>query len=407
MALRDDRHRRIVLGERTERQSLHAVQIRLVEQLHPTGRRHIALVRHEELLGPAERTAHGLAAAHGRLRPGLDGVQHRLGARQHHVPGTGLGELHQVQRVVGTAQVDHLTGRPGERLARARAVAALACRMGGDDEVLLGGGFEADVVGHPSGEYGEVGGNTPEPALQMVGVAVGEHATHLVELAHDRLALESATPGGVPGAEHLDGPFECFDLLRPDGCGLVPVEAGRVRVEGIVDPWSVGRQHGVGVQPVVHGAGDGRSCGERGARAHQAASVEHEVHSREFGEDRCRPFGRPRQTVGIVFRPDLFPLPHTPAPAEPEVLDGHDTTESLGEQGCQHFGHGIAGGLPHVDPAPHARGVGGQLRVAHGRRLPVHHSREFALGPAGKAEQIRQTGVGFSGHVKPPGSRLS
>lgn len=160
------------------------------------------------------------------------------------------------------------------------------------------------------------------------------------------------------------------------------------------------------VQPVVHGAGDGRAGGERGARTHQAASVEHEVHSREFGEDRCRPLGRPRQLIGMVFRPGVTPFPHTPASAEPEVLDGHDTAESLGEQSCQHFRHGITG-TPHVDPAPDTRGVGGQLRVAHGRRLPVHHSREFALGPAGQAEQVAETGVGFSGHFKPPGSRLT
>ena len=94
-------------------------------------------------------------------------------------------------------------------------------------------------------------------------------------------------------------------------------------------------------------------------------------------------------------------------PVEPEVLDGHDTAESLGEQGRQHLRHRIARGLPHVDPAPHPRGVGRQLRVAHGRRLPVDEPREFAFGPAGEAEQVREAGVGFLGHVKPPGSRLS
>lgn len=88
--------------------------------------------------------------------------------------------------------MDHLTGGAGERLTGAGTVPALARRVGRDHEVLLGGGFEADVVGHPAGEDREVGGDAPEAALQMIGVAVGEHAAHLVELAHDGLALESA-----------------------------------------------------------------------------------------------------------------------------------------------------------------------------------------------------------------------
>lgn len=246
-----------MLGQRTEGERLHAVHIGLVEHLHPTGRRHIALVRDEELLGLAEGAPHGLAAPHRRLRPGLDGAQHRLRTGQGLVAGAGFGELHQVERVVGAAQVHHLACRPGERLSGARPVAALAGRVGGDDEVLLGGGFEAYVVGHPARQDGEVGGDAPQTPLEMIGVAVGEHATHLVELAHDRLALESAAPGRVPGTEDLDRVLQCLDLLGADRCGFVPVETGGIGVQGIVGPWSVGRQSGVAVQPVVHGAGDG------------------------------------------------------------------------------------------------------------------------------------------------------
>lgn len=62
--------------------------------------------------------------------------------------------------------MDHLTGRPGQRLAGLWPVAALARRVGGDDEVLLRGGFEADVVGHPPGEYGEIGGDAPQAPLE-------------------------------------------------------------------------------------------------------------------------------------------------------------------------------------------------------------------------------------------------
>jgi hypothetical protein len=51
----------------------------------------------------------------------------------------------------------------------------------------------------------------------------------------------------------------------------------------------------------------------------------------------------------------------------------------------------------HTDPA----------LTADAPRLPVDQPREFALGPAGQAEQVREPGVGLSAHVKPPGSRLS
>lgn len=239
-------------------------------------------------------------------------------------------------------------------------------------------------------------------------MVVGEHAAHLVQLAHDGLALEATAPGGVPGPEDFHRALQRFDLLGTDGRGLVAVVARGIGLEPVpAEAWRGGGGQGVGVQPVVHGVGEGGAGGERGARAHQTATVEHEVHSREFGEDRGCAFGRPRQAVGVLLRPVLLPWRCAPLPYEPEVLDGHDTTEPLGEQGCQYGRHGFARGLPHVDPAPYPRGVGGQLVVAHGRRLPVDHPREFAFGPPGQPEQIGQAGVGSFAHVKPPGSRLS
>ncbi len=262
-------------------------------------------------------------------------------------------------------------------------------------------------MGHPAREHREVGGDAPEPALEMGGVVVGEHPAHLVELAHDGLALEAAAPGGVPGAEDLDGVLQFVDLLRADGRRFVAVPARLLGVEGVALVRPVGREDGVGVEPVVHGGAEGGARGERGTRAHQAASVEHEVHSREFGEERGRLLGRPRHTVGVVDAPSGVRAPRAPAPDQAEILYGHDTAETLGEQGGHHPGHGVAGDLAHLDPAPYARGVGGQLGVAHGRRPPVHQSREFALGPAGHAEQVAKAGVGLSAHVKPPGSRLT
>lgn len=238
-------------------------------------------------------------------------------------------------------------------------------------------------------------------------MTVGKHAADLVELADHGLALEPAAAGGVPGAEDLHGAFQRVDLLGADGRRLVAVEADLVVAvrrfeagdgERIGVCRGTGARCRVGVQPVVHGAGQRGACGERRARAHQTASVEHEVHSREFREDRGGPLGSPRQpVVGL-------PPPRTAAPGEPEVLGGYDTAEALGEQRGQHLRHRISGGLPHVDPAPHPRGVGRQLRMAHGRRLPVDQSRQFALGPSGQSEKVRETGVRLPAHVKPPGS---
>lgn len=301
----------------------------------------------------------------------------------------------------------HLAGRPRQRFPGAGAVAALVRGVRGDDEVLLRRGLQTHVVGHPARQDREVGGDAPQAPLELGWMVVGEHAAHLVELAHDRLALEAAATGGVPGPEHLDRALQFLDLLGPDGRGLVAVESGGFRVQWVVEVGGVGPERGVGVQPVVHGAAECGSRGERGTRAHQAASVEHEVHSREFGEDRGGSFGRPQHAVGIFALPVALPFPRTPVPYQTKVLHGHDTAETLGEQSRQHPRHRIARDLSHVDPTPYPRGVRRQLGVAHGRRLPVDQSREFALGPAGHAEQVRKAGVGLSAHVKPPGSRLS
>ncbi|CAM5407584.1 hypothetical protein SANTM175S_09092 [Streptomyces antimycoticus] len=257
MALGDARRPRLMLGEGAVDQPLHPVQIRLVEQLHPARRRPLVPVRDEQLLRLAQGAAHRLAVALGRLRPCLDGAEHGPGARQRGLARTGLGQRHQIQGVVRAAQVDHLPGGPGERLARPGAVAALAGRVGRDDEVLLGGGLQADVMGHPAGEHRQVGRHPPQSALQMLGVAVGEHAAHLVELADHGLALESAAAGRVPGAEDLDRGLQGVDLLGADRGGLIAVEAHGLDGQGIVGTGRVGGEGGVGEQKLAHGTGDG------------------------------------------------------------------------------------------------------------------------------------------------------
>ena len=74
---------RLVLGQGAVGQGLHAVQVLLLEGLHPARWRDVAPVGDEEVLRLSEGAAHGLALAHGCLCPGLDGVEHRPGARQH------------------------------------------------------------------------------------------------------------------------------------------------------------------------------------------------------------------------------------------------------------------------------------------------------------------------------------
>lgn len=177
-------------------------------------------------------------------------------------------------------------------------------------------------------------------------MVVGEHAADLVELADDGLALESAASGRVPGTEHLYGALQGLDLLGADRCGLVAVVARWVGLESVPEVPGLLGQGGVGVQPVVHGVAEGGAGGEHRSRAHQTATVEHEVHSREFGEDRGCAFGRPGHPVGVLTSPVRLPSGGAPLPYEPEVLDGHDTTEPLGEQCCQYRGHRFAGASP-------------------------------------------------------------
>lgn len=152
------------------------------------------------------------------------------------------------------AEVDHLPGGAGQGLARARPVAALAGRVRGDDEVLLGRRFEAHVVGHPARQHRQVGRHPPQPPLEVVRVVVGEHAAHLVELADDGLALEPAASGGVPGPEDLHGTLQGLDLLRADRGGLVAVVTRRIGLEGVARALRV--PGGVGVEPVVHGVAE-------------------------------------------------------------------------------------------------------------------------------------------------------
>ena len=69
-----------------------------------------------------------------------------------------LREVDQFQGVVGAAEVDHLPAHVGQDVGAERPVARLLGGVQGEDEVLLGGGLESDVVAHPAGQLGEFGG---------------------------------------------------------------------------------------------------------------------------------------------------------------------------------------------------------------------------------------------------------
>ncbi len=338
------------------------------------------------------------------MRPGLDRAQHGPGPGQGGLPGAAVGDPDQVQRLAGTAQVDHLPGGPGQRLPGPGPVAGLPGGVDRLDEVALGGGLQADVVGHPAGQDGEVGGDAPQPPGERRGVRVGQHPADLVELADNRLALEAAAAPGVPGPEDVHRRLQRLDLVQADGAGLVEVAGRQGRRAGAAHEGDgvLARRRVLLGHPLVEGFGDGGARHEQGARAHQSASIEHEVHSRELGEG----LGGARRFQGAstgrrVCRPARTCLPVS---LEPEVLSGDNTAEPLGEQGGQHPRHRIARDLAPLYPAPHPRGVGGELLLPGCGTTSVDHPREFALRPAREGEEIGESGVGSSAHVKPPGS---
>ncbi|CAM5649863.1 hypothetical protein SBADM41S_12038 [Streptomyces badius] len=174
-------------------------------------------------------------------------------------PEPDVSELQQVQGTSsGRPQVHHLARRRGQRLPRAPAESPPCRRAGvrgdGHERYLLRRGVRGRRRATSSPPRTARLAATPHRRRwRWAWVAVGEHAAHLVELAHDRLALESAAPGRVPGAEDLDRMLQGLDLLGADRCGLVPVETGGIGVQRVVGPWRVGRRSGVAVQPVVHG----------------------------------------------------------------------------------------------------------------------------------------------------------
>lgn len=90
-------------------------------------------------------------------------------------------------------------------------------------------------------------------------MVVGEHAPHLVELAHDGLALEAAAACGVPGPEDLHGALQRRDLLGPHRGRFVTVEGRLARVGQLAGgAWGVGGGEScrIRLEPVVHCTGE-------------------------------------------------------------------------------------------------------------------------------------------------------
>ncbi|GAA3081693.1 hypothetical protein GCM10020254_27600 [Streptomyces goshikiensis] len=132
-----------------------------------------------------------------------------------------LGEVDEFQGVLGAAEVDHLAAHVGEDVRAQRLVPGLLGGVQGEDEVLLRGRVQADVVAHPAGQFGELGGDLEEPLHDRGRVVLLEQVGDLVELAHDGLAAQSAAALGVPLAEHHGGGFEEVELRpgQPRGGG--------------------------------------------------------------------------------------------------------------------------------------------------------------------------------------------
>ncbi len=307
----------------------------------------------------------------------------------------------------GTAQVHHLAGRPGQRLAGARAVAALPCRVGGDDEVLLRRRLHAHVVRHPAGEDGEVGGDAPQAPLEMGRMVIGEHAAHLVELPHDRLALESAAAGGVPGTEHLHGALQFLDLLRPDGGGLVAVEPGGLGAQGIVQ---------AGASAVRAGSVCSQSCmallsAEPAVRAAPAPTRPRRLSMRSIPVNSVRTSAVRSGAHGIPSGCSALPargrFPVRPCRTRPRSsmvttrprrsVNRAASTRGTGSRGISPMS--IHRRTREVSVASCGWPMAAACRLTSLASSPLDQSSQ--------AEQVREPGVGLSAHVKPPGSRLS
>lgn len=245
--------------------------------------------------------------------------------------------MDQFQGVVGTAQMDHLTAHRGQDVRAEGLVAGLLGRVQGEHEVLLGRGLEADVVTHPPGQLGQFGGAPEEPLRRGPRLRLLEQVRHLVQLADDRLATQPAAALGVPLAEHRRGGLQQFEFGCREPGGAPRVVGGQL---------GRGLARGGGHQPALHRLDERRACGQGERGAEEAAPGEHEVAARELTEQRDRLRARP----GHVDAGDRGRLVRR---AQPQVLDGDDAAETLGEELGEDARDRLAR-LLSVEPAPHA-----------------------------------------------------
>ncbi len=282
--------------------------------------------------------------------------------------------MDQLQGVLGPAQVDHLAAHAGEHIGAQRPVARFLGGVQGEHEVLLGGGLEPDVVRHPAGQFGEFGGDLEQPPAGGLGLGFLEEVGHLVQLADDRLAAQSAAALGVPLPEHDGGGLQQVQL----GPGEPPARAGGGG-DGLGLGLGPGQRGGRGGhEPALHGLDEGRARGEGERAPEEAAPRQHQVAARELADEGHGLRARPGQV-------DAGRGGCRAGGAQAQVLDGDDDAEALGEQLGEDSGDRLARVLT-VEPAAHAGGVGGDVVGTQLARSAVDLPGELALGPAAADE---------------------
>ncbi len=361
------------VGEVAEGVAVLRVQLGLGEEADPVGVRLVPLVGlGEGVLGHADGALAAAGLAHVGVGAGLHRIQHGLDAGARAVPAAVLGEVDELQGVLGPAEVDHLAAHVGEHVGAERPVAGLLGGVQGEHEVLLRGGLEPHVVRHPARQLGEFGGDLEQPLGGGLGLRLLEEVGDLVELADDGLAAQPAAALGVPLPEHHGGGLQQVQLRLGEPAAGARRGGGDVRL----GPGQRGGRGGD--EPALHGLDEGRARGEGQRAPEEAAPRQHEVAARELAE----------QGHGLRARPgkvDAGGGGGGAGGAQAQVLHGDDDAEALREQLGQDAGDGLARVLP-VQPAADAGGVGGDVVGAQLPGSAVHLAGELALGPAAADE---------------------
>jgi hypothetical protein len=212
-------------------------------------------------------------------------------------------------------------------------VAGLLGQPQGLDEVALGDAVLAVVVGHPAQQVGLLGRGLAQCPPHLVGVRAAQQREDV--LVHVLGEYEPAGPSALEDvhalelAEHVPYGGDVFETHPRGG------------VRGLVE----------GVEEPVTGRPDSRDGGE-GCCCQEASTVH--VRSPQVGDGFHRNGER-----GVVGEREL----RGAALAQPEVVGGDLVPEARGEDGGEDLRYRrsrpVAG-----QPAPHRRGIRGDVRLA-------------------------------------------